>query len=325
MTTPRPPHAPPPDEHLSPYREFTRDAWASLRDDAIQPLSADEVARLRSLNDPISLEEVESIYLPLSRLLSLHVEATQALFAATQRLTRAPDAITTPFILGVAGSVAVGKSTTARVLQALLSRWPGSPNVALVTTDGFLLPNATLAERGLMARKGFPESYDTRRLLRFLSDIKAGRRHVEAPVYSHLTYDVVAGASVTIDEPDIVIFEGLNVLQPARLPPDGAQIPFVSDFFDFSVYLDADESLLRAWYIERFTRLRETAFRDPRSYFAKYAALSEQAALDVARELWDTINLVNLRENIRPTRQRAKLILRKGASHQIEAISLRRI
>lgn len=312
-------------EQLSPYREFTREAWASLRDDAIQPLSGEEVARLRSLNDPISLDEVESIYLPLSRLLSLHVEATQALFRAEQRFTGASDAITTPFILGVAGSVAVGKSTTARVLQALLSRWPGSPNVALVTTDGFLLPNAALAERGLMARKGFPESYDTRRLLRFLSDIKAGRRHVEAPVYSHLTYDIVPGATVSIDEPDIVIFEGLNVLQPARLPPDGEHIPFVSDFFDFSVYLDADESLLRGWYIDRFMRLRDTAFRDPRSYFAKYAALAEDAALEVARQLWDTINLVNLRENIRPTRQRAKLILRKGASHQIDHISLRRI
>ncbi|MFO0651934.1 MAG: type I pantothenate kinase [Polyangiales bacterium] len=325
MNTPRRPQPMHAHEQLSPYREFTREAWASLRDDAIQPLSGEEVARLRSLNDPISLDEVESIYLPLSRLLSLHVEATQALFRAEQRFTGASDAITTPFILGVAGSVAVGKSTTARVLQALLSRWPGSPNVALVTTDGFLLPNAALAERGLMARKGFPESYDTRRLLRFLSDIKAGRRHVEAPVYSHLTYDIVPGATVSIDEPDIVIFEGLNVLQPARLPPDGEHIPFVSDFFDFSVYLDADESLLRGWYIDRFMRLRDTAFRDPRSYFAKYAALAEDAALEVARQLWDTINLVNLRENIRPTRQRAKLILRKGPSHQIDHISLRRI
>lgn len=297
----------------------------SLRDDAILALSGEEAARLRSLNDPISLDEGESIYLPLSRLLSLHVEATQALFAAEQRFTGASDVITTPFILGVAGSVAVGKSTTARVLQALLSRWPGSPNVALVTTDGFPSPNAALAECGLMARKGFPESYDTRRLLRFLSDIKAGRRHVEAPVYSHLTYDIVPGATVSIDEPDIVIFEGLNVLQPARLPPDGEHIPFVSDFFDFSVYLDADELLLRGWYIDRFMRLRDTAFRDPRSYFAKYAALAEDAALEVARQLWDTINLVNLRENIRPTRQRAKLILRKGASHQIDHISLRRI
>jgi type I pantothenate kinase len=323
--TPRTPLESRPHDQLSPYREFTREAWASLREHAIQPLSADEVSRLRSLNDPISLDEVEAIYLPLSRLLSLHVESTQALSAATQRLTRAPDAVTTPFILGVAGSVAVGKSTTARVLQALLSRWPGSPSVALITTDGFLLPNAVLAERGLMARKGFPESYDSRKLLRFLSDIKAGRRRVEAPVYSHLTYDVVPGAVVSIDEPDVVIVEGLNVLQPARLPADGEQIPFVSDFFDFSVYLDADEALLRQWYIDRFMRLRETAFRDPKSYFVRYAALGEAAALDVARDLWDSINLVNLRENIRPTRQRAKLILRKGASHQIEEVALRRI
>jgi type I pantothenate kinase len=211
------------------------------------------------------------------------------------------------------------------VLQALLSRWPGSPRVSLITTDGFLLPNATLAERGLMARKGFPESYDTRGLLRFLSDIKAGRRRVEAPVYSHLSYDVIPGASVVLDEPDIVIVEGLNVLQPARLPPDGEHVPFVSDFFDFSVYLDAEESLLRTWYVERFMRLRDTAFRDPRSYFVKYAALGEAEALEVAGGVWDAINLVNLRENIRPTRQRAKLILRKGHDHLIDEVSLRRI
>jgi type I pantothenate kinase len=315
----------PRDDALSPYHTYARGEWAALREHETQPLSADEVARLRSLNDPISLDEVDAIYLPLSRLLSLHVAATQSLFAATQRFTRARDAVKTPFILGVAGSVSAGKSTTARVLQALLSRWPGSPRVELVTTDGFLLPNATLAERGLMARKGFPESYDTRGLLRFLSDIKAGRRRVEAPVYSHLAYDVVPGASIAIEEPDIVLVEGLNVLQPARLPPDGGHVPFVSDFFDFSVYLDADEALLRAWYVERFMRLRETAFRDPRSYFVKYAALGEAEALDVAGALWDSINLVNLRENIRPTRQRAKLILRKGASHQIEEVSLRRI
>ncbi|MBT9556020.1 MAG: type I pantothenate kinase [Myxococcales bacterium] len=318
-------HDPRPDETLSPYRTYSRAEWAALREHETQPLTADEVARLRSLNDPISLEEVGEIYLPLSRLLSLHVTATQSLFAATQRFMRSPDAVKTPFILGVAGSVAVGKSTTARVLQALLSRWPGSPRVSLITTDGFLLPNTALAERGLMARKGFPESYDTRGLLRFLSDIKAGRRRVEAPVYSHLSYDVIPGASVVLDEPDIVIVEGLNVLQPARLPPDGEHVPFVSDFFDFSVYLDAEESLLRTWYVERFMRLRETAFRDPRSYFVKYAALGEAEALDVAGSVWDAINLVNLRENIRPTRQRAKLILRKGQDHLIDEVSLRRI
>ncbi len=318
-------HAPRPEETLSPYRTYTRAEWAALREHETQPLTADEVARLRSLNDPISLDEVDEIYLPLSRLLSLHVTATQSLFSATQRFTRATDAVKTPFILGIAGSVSVGKSTTARVLQALLSRWPGSPRVALITTDGFLLPNATLAERGLMARKGFPESYDTRGLLRFLSDIKAGHRRVEAPVYSHLSYDVIPGATVVLDEPDIVIVEGLNLLQPARLPPDGEHVPFVSDFFDFSVYLDAEESLLRTWYVERFMRLRDTAFRDPRSYFVKYAALGEAEALEVAGSVWDAINLLNLRENIRPTKQRAKLILRKGTSHLIDEVSLRRI
>ncbi|MFO0602641.1 MAG: type I pantothenate kinase [Polyangiales bacterium] len=317
-----PPHA---DEALSPYRVFSRAAWAALAAHAPQPLTAGEVARLQSLNDPISLDEVEAIYLPLARLVSIHVAATQELFAATRRFTGADDLARTPFIVGVAGSVAVGKSTTARVLQALLARGPGAPAVALVTTDGFLLPNARLAERGLMARKGFPESYDTRSLLRFLSAIKAGVARVEAPVYSHLVYDVVPGASVAVERPDVVIVEGLNVLQPARLPRHGEHVPFVSDFFDFSVYLDADEALLREWYVERFMRLRETAFRDPQSYFARYAALGEAEARETACRLWDTINLVNLRENILPTRQRARLILRKGASHQIEQVALRRI
>jgi type I pantothenate kinase len=313
------------DDALSPYRTFSRAEWASLAGHTPQPLSAAEVARLRSLNDPISLAEVEDIYLPLARLVSIHVGATQELFAATQRFTGATDVSRTPFIVGVAGSVAVGKSTTARVLQALLARGAGAPKVALVTTDGFLLPNARLAERGLMARKGFPESYDTRSLLRFLSAIKAGIPRVEAPVYSHLVYDVVPGATVAVEQPDVVIVEGLNVLQPARLPRHGEHVPFVSDFFDFSVYLDADESLLRAWYVERFMRLRETAFRDPQSYFARYAALDEREARETACRLWDTINLVNLRENILPTRQRARLILRKGASHQIAEVALRRI
>jgi type I pantothenate kinase len=313
------------DDPLSPYRIFTRAAWASLARHAPQPLSEAEVARLQSLNDPISLDEVEAIYVPLARLLSIHVAATQELSAATRRFTGDDAVLRTPFILGIAGSVAVGKSTTARVLQALLARGPGTPSVALVTTDGFLLPNATLAERGLMGRKGFPESYDTRHLLRFLSAIKAGVPRVEAPVYSHLAYDVVPGATMVVERPDVVIVEGLNVLQPARLPRHGEHVPFVSDFFDFSVYLDADEALLRQWYVERFMRLRETAFRDPKSYFTRYVTVSEEEARETACRLWDTINLVNLRENILPTRQRARLILRKGASHQIEQVALRRI
>ncbi len=234
--------------------------------------------RLQSLNDPISLEEVIAIYLPLSRLLSLYVAATQGLFKATQRFLLAEREVKVPYIIGVAGSVAVGKSTTARVLKALLARWPNTPKVDLVTTDGFLFPNAELNRLGLMERKGFPESYDTPTLLRFLADIKAGKRHVAAPLYSHLVYDVVPGETTVVDRPDILIVEGLNVLQPARLPRDGTAIPFVSDFFDFSVYLDAHEEDLHRWYVNRFLRLRHTAFRDPLSYFRKYAEISEEEA-----------------------------------------------
>ena len=310
---------------LSPYRTFSRDEWASLRADTPLTLSADEVTRLQSLNDPISLDEVIAIYLPLSRLLSLYVAATQGLFKATQRFLLAENQVKAPYIIGVAGSVAVGKSTTARVLKALLARWPNTPKVDLVTTDGFLLPNAELSRLGLMERKGFPESYDTGKLLRFLNDIKAAKREVRAPLYSHLVYDVVPGEEVVVDRPDILIVEGLNVLQPARMPKDGTGIPFVSDFFDFSIYIDADESDLHRWYVNRFLRLRHTAFRDPLSYFRKFAEISEEEAIEVAEGLWNRINLVNLRDNILPTRQRASLIMRKGASHRIEQVSLRRL
>lgn len=310
---------------VSPYRVFPRAEWAALRGETPLTLSAEDVARLQSLNDPISLQEVEEIYLPLSRLLSLYVAATQGLFKATQRFLLANGEAKTPYIIGIAGSVAVGKSTTARVLQALLARWPNTPKVSLVTTDGFLLPNAELTRLGLMERKGFPESYDTNALLRFLSDIKAGRRNVAAPVYSHLVYDVVPGRETVVDRPDILIVEGLNVLQPARLPRDGQAIPFVSDFFDFSVYLDAEEDVLHGWYISRFMRLRETAFRDPKSFFRKYADVSEAEALQTAERLWSRINLANLRDNILPTRRRASLILRKGDNHRIEEVALRRL
>ena len=311
-------------EQPNPYRVFTRNEWSHLRADTPLTLTVDDLVRLQSVNDPISVEEVVAIYLPLSRLLSLYVAATQGLFKATQRFLMAEDG-KAPYVIGIAGSVAVGKSTTARVLKALLSRWPNTPKVELVTTDGFLLPNAELQRLGLMERKGFPESYDASAIVRFLSAVKAGQRHVKAPTYSHLTYDVLPGESVTVDRPDILIFEGLNVLQPGRLAKDGRAIAFVSDFFDFSIYLDAAEDNLRQWYIERFMRLRLTAFQDPRSFFQRYTKLSEKEALDVATGLWEKINLPNLRENILPTRPRASLVLRKGASHLIEDVALRKL
>jgi type I pantothenate kinase len=310
--------------NLSPYRHFTREEWARLRADTPLTLTIDDLKRLQSINDPISLEEVIAIYLPLSRLLALYVAATQGLFKATQRFLGADDG-KVPYIIGVAGSVAVGKSTTARVLQALLSRWPNTPKVELITTDGFLLPNAELEREDLMDRKGFPESYDTNRLLRFLSDVKAGRGHVEAPVYSHLTYDMVPDETVSVDRPDILIVEGVNVLLPSRLPRDGKETPFVSDFFDFSVYLHADEDQLEKWYVSRFMRLRSTAFRDPRSYFRKYADIPDEDAEATARSIWKRINLRNLHENILPTRARASLVLTKGSSHRIEEVALRKL
>ena len=314
-----------PDVDLSPFRVFSREEWAGLRADAPLTLSYDELKRLRSLNDQISIDEVAEIYLPLSRLLSLYVAATQGLFKATQRFLDAPGDGKVPYIIGVAGSVAVGKSTTARVLEALLARWPNTPKVKLITTDGFLLPNAELRRLGLMERKGFPESYDTPALLAFLARIKAGEARVSAPLYSHLVYDVVPNESMTIERPDILIVEGLNVLQPPKLPLDAKPIPFVSDFFDFSIYLDAEEGLLRRWYVDRFMTLRQTAFRKPESFFRRYAEVSEAEALGVANGLWDRINLPNLRENIFPTRPRADLILRKGESHAIEEVALRKL
>ena len=314
------------EDGLSPYRVFTRDEWATRREDTPMTLTRGEIAELQAFNDRLSMKEVEVIYLPLSRLLSFYVGAMQRLFRAMQRFLGTEDA-KMPYIIGIGGSVAVGKSTTARVLQALLSRWPNTPKVDLITTDGFLLPNAVLEREGLMEKKGFPESYDTATLLRFLTDIKAGARPVRAPVYSHLVYDVIPGETVEVDRPDILIVEGLNVLQPnrAKAAKENKGTPFVSDFFDFSVYIDADEAVLERWYVERFMRLRETAFRDPKSYFHRYAAAGEKEARETALSLWTKINLVNLRENILPTRLRASLILRKGADHEIESVALRKL
>ncbi len=312
------------EDHLSPYHVFSRAEWAARREDAPMTLTGDEVVRLRSLHDRLDMEEIEEIYLPLSRLLSLYVAATQRLFLAQRGFLATEDA-KTPYVVGVAGSVAVGKSTTARVLQALLARWPNMPKVDLVTTDGFLYPNAVLERDHLLERKGFPESYDLPALLRFLYDIKAGRRPVQAPVYSHLIYDVVPHQWIEIDRPDILIVEGLNVLQTSRLPRDGKAIPFVSDFFDFSVYLDADEEVLMQWYVDRFLALRETAFRDPKSYFHRYAQLSDTDAIVTATSIWKRINLANLHENILPTRQRADLILTKQKNHTVQEVALRKL
>ncbi|SHM89087.1 type I pantothenate kinase [Roseibium suaedae] len=309
---------------LSPYRVFTEREWARLRADTPMTLSAAEVSQLQGLNAPVSIEQVETIYLPLSRLLSFYAEATVGLHTATQNFLGTHDG-KTPYIIGVAGSVSVGKSTTSRVLRELLARWPASPKVDLITTDGFLYPNAVLEAQGLMSKKGFPESFDRTTLLKFLSDIKAGKRHVRAPVYSHFYYDVMPGHTVTVDKPDILIVEGLNVLQTRELPKDGRAVPFVSDFFDFSVYIDAEEGLLLDWYVERFMRLRETAFRDPGSYFHKYSRITDEEAVATAHKIWSEINLVNLRENILPTRPRADLILTKDASHQISKVALRKI
>ncbi len=309
---------------FSPYHHFTRAQWAALRADTPLTLTKEDLGRLRSINEPITLEEVIAIYLPLSRLLALYVAATQGLFKATQRFLGADDG-KVPYIIGVAGSVAAGKSTFTRVMRALLSRWPNTPRVDLVTTDGFLYPNAVLERAGLMGKKGFPESYDAAPLLRFLSDVKAGRRSVAAPVYSHLTYDIMPDESVVVDRPDILIVEGLNVLLPERRSREGRGNGVVSDFFDFSIYLDASEADLERWYVARFMRLRETSFRDPRSYFRKYADLDDRAAEAKAREIWTTINLANLRENVAPTRERANLILTKGDAHRIEDVELRKL
>jgi len=310
---------------FSPYIEFTRAEWARLRGNTPLTLSERDLAELRSAEEYVSLEEVTDIYLPLSRLLNLYVAAAQQLHRVTDTFLASP-AAKVPYVIAVAGSVAGGKSTTSRVLQALLARWPDHPRVDLVTTDGFLYPNRVLEARGAMHRKGFPESYDVRRLVRFLADLKSGRREVRAPVYSHLVYDIVPGEELVVRQPDILILEGLNVLQTGAGPGDArpARV-FVSDFIDFSLYIHAPEEKLERWFLQRFQRLRETAFRDPHSYFHRYAAMPDAEALAFARHVWATINAVNLRENIEPTRERATLVLEKGEDHRVERVRLRKL
>jgi type I pantothenate kinase len=303
---------------------FSREEWSRLRAATPLTLTEAELEALRGINEHISMEEVAEVYLPLARLLHLYVEATQQLSQVTDRFLGKP-AGTVPYVVAIAGSVAVGKSTTARLLQALLARWSEHQRVDLVTTDGFLYPNKVLAERGLMTRKGFPESYDLRALLQFLADVKAGVPEVTAPLYSHLAYDIIEGEAQVVSQPDIVILEGLNVLQAGDQRATRGASMFVSDFFDFSVYVDADEDDIEQWYLERFFALRETTFRHPDSHFHQYASLSDGEAVDIARHIWKEINGRNLAENILPTRERAHLILGKGPDHQVRTVQLRKL
>lgn len=304
---------------VSPFVTYSREEWAGLGAKLPRPLSEADLVELRGLNEEVSLREVGDVYVPLAALINLHVESAQRLHRVTEVfLGNLPAKV--PYVIGIAGSVAAGKSTTARILQAVLARWPNHPRVDLVTTDGFLLPNAELSRRGLMERKGFPESYDIRRLLAFMADLKSGVSPLSAPVYSHLRYDIIPDAQQLVTAPDIVIIEGLNVLQA------GTEAPvFLSDFFDFSIYVEATVDDLREWYIERFLKLRDTVFRDPDSYFHRFASLNEREARETALSIWTEINERNLVENIAPTRDRASLILEKGAGHAVQKVRLRRL
>jgi len=312
-----------PGPDLSPYQTFSHAEWGRLRAATPLTLTEEELGRLRGLNDKVSLDEVAEIYLPLSRLLNLYVVATQGLHAASATFLGQLTA-KVPFVIGIGGSVAVGKSTAARLLQALLARWPNHPKVDLVTTDGFLHPNRILEERGLMRRKGFPESYDHRALIQFMAAVKAGQPEVRAPVYSHVSYDIVPDQTLVVRGPDIMIVEGLNVLQTGDGDSDRARI-FVSDYFDFGIYVDAAERDVAQWFTDRFLALRDSVFQDPESYFHRFAALSRDEAVAMATQVWAEINGVNLRENILPTRERATLILEKGPDHRVRQVQLRKL
>ena len=309
---------------VTPFEEISREDWARLSRQTPLPLSEEDVTRLRGLGDRVDLREVDAVYRPISRLLNIQVAAAQALRRSREDFLDQHQH-RTPYIIGEAGSVAVGKSTTARLLRELMARWPETPRVQLVTTDGFLHSNAVLESRGIMHRKGFPESYDRRRLLRFVADVKAGQEQVEAPVYSHLTYDILEDERVVVQQPDVLIVEGLNVLQPARPRRDGRLGMAVSDFFDFSVYVDARVEDVQRWYVERFLKLRRTAFSDPRSYFRRYADLTDEEAVETAQGIWQRINGPNLTENVVPTRGRADLVLRKDGQHRVHSVLLRKV
>ncbi len=305
---------------LSPFNEISREDWAELGNSTELPLTESEIQQIRGLGDFLDIKEVQDVYLPLSRLLNLYVAEHQKLHRSTSDFL-GERASRVPFIIGVAGSVAVGKSTVSRLLKELLSRWEGTPSVEMITTDGFLYPNEELERRGLMARKGFPESYDRMALLQFIADVKSGAKEVSAPVYSHLIYDIVEGQKQTIKNPDVLIVEGLNVLQS----PGPGQYVALSDFFDFKIYVDADTKNLTQWFLDRFEKLRDTAFTNPASYFHRYAEMPHEKALARANEIWSTINLPNLVENILPTRSRATLVLQKGTKHAVERVLLRKL